>query len=34
MRRVLPIAAFLMFSLYARAATYLVIVAGLGGEPD
>jgi hypothetical protein len=34
MRRALVVMALCMFMLQARAATYYVIVAGLGGEPD
>ena len=34
MRQLLSLAALLALSLQARAATYFVIVAGLGGEPD
>ena len=34
MKRALFLAIFAMLTLHARAATYYVIVAGLGGEPD
>jgi hypothetical protein len=34
MKRVLMLGAVIVFALQARAATYYVIVAGLGGEPD
>ncbi len=34
MKRALFLAIFAMLTLQARAATYYVIVAGLGGEPD
>jgi hypothetical protein len=33
-RRALSLAIFVLFAIHARAATYYVVVAGLGGEPD